>query len=113
MSDEPLKPRVCAKTGCGRPATHFVGLLLRPPRRFGDAEIRTYIDMVLCPDCASTASVNDLVSDEGWAQIVEGIRRAGKMKPERGRTSSFSEPIDEGPDFFRDRYEPAAGKGRG
>lgn len=102
-----LKPRVCGYTGCGCRATQIVGLALRAPRSYGDSECRSYLDLILCDDHAAAASVKSLVSDEGWKQISAALVSAGKVAPDRGRTSAFTEPIDQAPEIFRSRYEPA------
>lgn len=105
-----LKPRRCSHEGCGDRATHIAGLLLRPPRSYGDGEMRVYIDLVLCPRHAEVASVKSLLSDDMWTRLSAGATGVGKVAPDRGRTGSFTEPIDEAPEQFRARYEPAGGE---
>ncbi len=99
------KPRVCAKTGCGKPATHFAGLIIRHKSR-PSAGMQTVLDLVLCPEHAKSVAVDDLVTDESWAHLCRGVVAAGKLAPTRRLTETFVQPIDEAPEVFRGRYEP-------
>lgn len=104
MSD--LRPRTCGKTGCAKPAVCFAMLLLRPKRWYGDAQVPSIIDLPLCEDCGAKLSLKEVLTDQGWASICEGMKAAGKVAPDRARTSVSTIPIDDAPVVFRDRYVP-------
>lgn len=107
MTDQQLKPRVCARDGCGRPATTMVRLRLRPPREMGDHEIEAFIDLVLCEDHGATASAAEVITDDGWANICAALARIGIHPPDRGRTAVDAIPIDRAPPHLRARYAAA------
>lgn len=101
-----LLPRVCSMKGCDKAATHFAGLMLYA--KHGDG-ITSHLDLPVCPDHAHSLKVSDVISDSGWEKIVKSLRGLGKADPVRSKTEVFVVPIDEAPDIFRNRYEPARG----
>lgn len=90
-------------------ATRLPVLLLRPPRKYGDGQLPTHLDLPVCEECAATISLRKLVTHQSWQRIAEGVRALGKVAPDFGRTSVATIPIDDSP--FAVRYEPAARSG--
>jgi hypothetical protein len=85
-------PRPCNRAGCGRAATHWVGLKLRVDQRSMPADAFTGI--AVCAFHRQTLVVDDVVCDDGWTQIVEGFTRLGKPPPSRHLTVLLFRPID-------------------
>lgn len=73
------EPSRCAR--CVRPGVWRPVLLLRswpesPPARME-------IGLVLCATCQRACTVDDVMSDEGWAQIVRAFVGFHKQPPDR------------------------------
>lgn len=47
----------------------------------------------VCDACMDKTTVDDLLSDEGWATLVAAIASIGKVEPERKLTQLAWEPI--------------------
>lgn len=71
---EPSKCARCVRRGVWRPV-----LLLRPWPEASAARVE--IGMSLCATCQRTMTVDDLLSDDGWSQIVQTFVGFHKTPP--------------------------------
>ncbi len=80
-----LTPK-CAKVGCERTGEYVPVLFLRPPAVLGNGAAQAELPLKFCYSCHFTLGWQDLVTDEGWAQICQGFHAAGRPPPARNRT---------------------------
>lgn len=84
--------RACAREEepgmkCPWPGDWQPVLLLYAPAEYHSPQpIRAALGMAVCDRHKDVARLEHFLSGPGWAQIVEGLRRAGKVAPDRART---------------------------
>lgn len=84
----------CQKTGCSNPGRWNPVLLLYAPKKYNCPEpIRSSLNLAICDECSKSSTVSSFLCDEGWAQIISALDRAGKVRPQRDRTQLAWEPI--------------------
>jgi hypothetical protein len=76
----------CSKVDCHRIPGWSPVLILRPPAVLGNGAAQAELPLKFCHTCRLTTGWQDLVTDEGWAQICQSFHDAGRPPPERSRT---------------------------
>src|SRR5690242_2184263 len=98
----PAPPLLCSRTGCTKLAVLYPVLLLRAPYEYRySTPTPATLALPICSDCASTCTLADFLSDAGWLQICQGFDAAGRVAPERDRTSLSWVKIADCPPFLR------------
>lgn len=82
----------CDIKGCAAPSDVRPVLLIFSPLP-GTYPAQGMIGREYCAACARLLTVDDFLTDEGWAKIVDGFVRFGKMRPARSRTQLRMEPL--------------------
>lgn len=100
-----LKPRVCCKNGCQQPATHLACLRIRAWP--GSPCCDGVLDLPLCKAHIAKMKIEDFTTPESRRVIDDTFMAQGKAKPSWRSSEAIAWPIDECPDMFRNRYEPA------
>lgn len=97
----------CSSTGCPHAARWLPKLLIYPPLPLqGGAP--ALLALPLCDACRLPLSINDLLTDEGFAAIAEGYRQARKIVPDRARTELTWVALDSPDPMVRMMRERAA-----
>ena len=75
----------CQRVDCERTAAVFPVLLLYAPSGGAPAlaEIR---ELTTCGHCAHKLSVENFVTDDGWAKLRAAFRRTSCVEPDRAQT---------------------------
>lgn len=84
LPDFPVSEPTCCRLGCEHPATWQPILILCHPN--GEDTCPAILWLGVCAICRPSLGVEDFISDEGWARIVEGMVAAGAAAPSRERT---------------------------
>lgn len=76
---------ICSRISCENEARWYPVMLFYAPRRvFPHAPpARAVVGVAVCDDHKEIVTLRDLLSDEGWQQILAGFARAGKAQPDR------------------------------
>lgn len=82
----------CHTKGCAAPSDVRPVLLIFSSLP-GTCPAKGVIGREYCAACARRLTVEDFVSDEGWAQITSGFTRLGKITPDRSRLQLTMEPL--------------------
>lgn len=78
---------LCVKEGCGKRGKYNPVLRLRPPKLANETRFMELpIKMNLCKAHKEATKLEDLVTDEEWARLLQRFRAMGKTEPERTRT---------------------------
>lgn len=100
----------CGIKTCTNEASWQLVLVLHPhPNYPGYRPARGNIGIVVCQECRASGSitVDDVISDESWAEIEEAMSTLGWVKPDRRRNELDYERISEGPRLAPLRQEKA------
>lgn len=77
----------CDKRGCLRPAAWSPCLLLYVPTSYHCPEpIHAALNLGICDECSGESKAEDFISEEGWEQICDSLKAAGKVRPDRKLT---------------------------
>lgn len=98
------KPRVCAKTDCGKPATHLP--IIRVRAWPGSPCCDACLDLPLCKEHSEDLTLDDITTPEARRKVENSFIFAGRAKPDWRSSEVLAWPIDECPDAFRNRYVP-------
>lgn len=82
----------CDRTGCRATSDVRPVLLIFSPVP-GTCPAKGVIGREYCAACARLLTVDDFVSDEGWASLVRGFVSIGKVSPARSRLQLLMEPL--------------------
>lgn len=82
----------CTRKDCGRDATHVPVLSFASVQRPDGPRATGRLSLYVCREHQST-DVDEYVTDEGWQQIVDTLKRAGKAHPSRATLRVHFEPI--------------------
>lgn len=74
----------CNRTSCAKDASWQAGFDVYDS--FGDVPAKVELGLYLCGEHKHEAKIEDLVTNEGWDQIVEAFAGAGRAIPDRKRT---------------------------
>jgi len=83
----------CSRKVCSSTATLYPVLELRVHKHHPPALV--FVNLPLCASCASTTSVNDIVTDKSWAMTCESMRAAMRAVPMRDLTTIRFATADE------------------
>lgn len=83
----------CGRIDCKKQGTAYPVLELRL-RGYLGAPAQSMIGMAVCPEHQKETAVADLVSDEGWAQILDAFIVGNRILPDRELTTMHWEPVD-------------------
>lgn len=79
---------------CGVAGAHCpVFVVYAPTSTKSDEPIRVQLPLVVCDEHRESAVIGDFLCDEGWAQIVGVVTKAGYAEPERSRTELAWEEV--------------------
>jgi hypothetical protein len=70
----------CAIHGCGDEGTLYPIIMLRV-RGHEDRPGQAIVGFMVCPGHAVLLHVDDLLTNEAWQHICEGLRLRGKQRP--------------------------------
>lgn len=89
----------CARSDCQATATATPVLILHPfalelMRADLDPEPATmHLELPVCPEHQAVTSVDDLVTDDGWTDILQAFRSVGRVDPDRASLKLRWQPI--------------------
>jgi hypothetical protein len=91
-----MRRNACTRSGCANEARWFPVLLLYADRRQYPMGVpaRAVLGLPTCDACKAGLRVSDVLSDDGWAQIVSGFRGAQKVVPHRADTELTFTPLN-------------------
>lgn len=84
---------MCDRAGCERPGIYQPILVLTPD---GKAKAYGEIKLKICEECHLVMTPNDLITPEGWKQLVAAFMVAGKAEPRREMTALTWKKIEQG-----------------
>lgn len=82
----------CDHRTCSAPSDVRPVLLIFSPLP-GTCPARGVIGKEYCRACARLLTVDDFVTDAGWAQLAQGFTSIGRMQPDRSRLQLLMEPL--------------------
>jgi hypothetical protein len=86
--------RTCNRKGCDRPSRWQVAMVFfAPGHTRAHQGMRAESGIALCEEHGKAATVDDYVTDEGFAKVSAMLKAAGKMPPDRGATKLMLLPI--------------------
>jgi len=75
--------KTCMVKGCSNPADWQVGLTLYGLHQGKKYPVPGETGLGVCSGHRPEITISDLITEEGWAMICKGFRRANKIEPTR------------------------------